>query len=86
MKQDLTCYDALMKKALANDLINSAQPAKEHARAAKVVAAKPSYNKSARQAVFSKSSSHLSAAKAVARAKLIAEVDPGEFRIVHMPG
>jgi hypothetical protein len=75
-----------MKKALANDVANKAKPAAERARLAKVVAAKPSYKKSARQAAFSKSSSHLSAAKAVARAKLIAKVDPGEFRIVHMPG
>jgi hypothetical protein len=75
-----------MKKALANVVVNKAKPVKERARLAKVVAAKPSYKKSARQAAFSKSSSHLSAAKAVARAKLIAKVDPGEFRIVHMPG
>jgi len=75
-----------MKKALSNDPANRAQPIKARARLAKVVAAKPSYNKSARQAAFSKASSHISVAKAVSRAKLIAEVDPGEFRIVHMPG
>lgn len=75
-----------MKKALANDVANKAKPAAKRARLAKVVAAKPSYQKSARQAAFSKSSSHLSAANAVARAKLIAKVDPVEFRIVHMPG
>ncbi|MCR4305313.1 MAG: hypothetical protein NUV63_14015 [Gallionella sp.] len=75
-----------MKKALANADENRAQPAKGCARLAKVAAAKPSHNKSARQAAFGKSSGHMSVAKAVARAKLIAEVDPGEFRIVHMPG
>lgn len=75
-----------MKKALANDVANKPKPAAERARLAKVVAAKPAYNKSVRQAAFSKASSHMSAAKVVARAKLIAEVDPGEFRIVHMPG
>ncbi|MDO8262619.1 MAG: hypothetical protein Q7T21_05275 [Gallionella sp.] len=75
-----------MKKALANDVTNKAKPASERARLAKVVAAKPSYNKSARQAAFSKASSHMSVAKAVAHAKLIAKVNPGEFRIVHMPG
>ena len=75
-----------MKKALANDVAKKAKPVKEHAHLAKVVAAKPSYNKSARQAAFRKMSGHLSVVKAVARAKLIAEVDPGEFRIVYMPG
>lgn len=75
-----------MKKAPANDVANKAKPAKGYARLAQVVAAKPSYNKSARQAAFSKVSSNVSVAKAVSRAKLIAEVDPGEFRIVHMPG
>ena len=85
-EQDLTCYDARMKKALANDVANKAKPGAKRARLAKVVAAKPSYQKSARQAAFSKASSNLPAAKAVARAKLIAKVDPGEFRIIHMPG
>jgi len=75
-----------MKKAIAIDVVNKAKPAAARARLAKVVAAKPSYNKSARQASFNKASSNLPAAKAVARAKLIAKVDPGEFRIVHMPG
>jgi hypothetical protein len=75
-----------MRKALANDIVNKDKPVKERARLAKVVAAKPSCKKSARQAAFSKSASHLSSAKAVASAKLIAKVDPGEFRIVHMPG
>lgn len=84
--QLLTCYDARMKKALANDVANKAKPAKRCARLAKVVAAKPSHSKSVRQAAFSKASSHMSVAKAVSRAKLIAEVDPGEFRIVRMPG
>ena len=75
-----------MKQAFANDVANKAKPAAKRARLAKVVAAKPSCQKPARQAAFSKASSHLQAAKAVARAKLIAKVDPGEFRIVHMPG
>lgn len=85
-EQGLTCYDARMKKALANDVANKAKPAAKRARLAKVVAAKPSYQKSARQAAFIKASSNLPVAKAVARAKLIAKVDPGEFRIIHMPG
>ncbi len=75
-----------MKKALPNDVANKAKPAAKHARLAKVTAAKPSYNKSTRQAALSKTSSHRPVANAVSRAKLIAEVDPGEFRIVHMPG
>jgi hypothetical protein len=75
-----------MKKSLAKDVANKAKSAAKRARLVKVVAAKPSCKKAARQAAFSKSSSHLSAANAVARAKLIAKVDPVEFRIVHMPG
>lgn len=75
-----------MKKALANPDVNKAKPARVRSRLAKVIAAQPSYSKSARQAAFSKASSHLSVAKAVSRAKLISEVDPAEFRIVRMPG
>lgn len=75
-----------MKNAVAKVSVNRAQPAKDHARLAKAVVAKPSSNKSARQAAFSKVSSHLSVSKAVSRAKLISKVDPDEFRIVRMPG
>lgn len=75
-----------MKKALAHAVVNKAKPARVRARLAKVIAAKPSYSKSARQAAFNKANSHLSAAKAVARAKLISKVNPAEFRIVRMPG
>lgn len=75
-----------MKKALANDVMNEAAPAKVRARRAKVVAAKSSYSKLARQAAFKKAARHLSAAKAVSQAKLISKVNPAEFRIVRMPG
>lgn len=75
-----------MKKAPADAVVNKAKPARVRARLAKVVAAKSSYSKSARQAAFSKAASHLSAAKALSRAKLIPKVDPAEFRIVRMPG
>jgi len=75
-----------MKKAIANAVVNRAKPAKVRARLAKVVAAKPSYNKSARQAAYSKAVSRLSVVKAVSRAKLIPEVNSDEFRIVRMPG
>ena len=79
-----------MKRALANAVENKAKPVKAGARGsahlAKVVAAKPSYSKAARQAAFSKVASHLPAAKAVSQAKLISKVNPAEFRIVRMPG
>ena len=75
-----------MKKANANVVVNRAKPAKVRVRLAKVVAAKPSCNKAARQADFSKASSRLSSVKAVSRAKLIPEFNPDEFRIVRMPG
>ena len=75
-----------MKKAPAKAIENNAKPARGHARLAKVMAAKPSYSKSVRQAAFNKAASHLSVAKAVSRAKLISEVNPVEFRIVRMPG
>jgi hypothetical protein len=75
-----------MKRANSNAVANRAKPAKVHARLAKIVVSKPSYNKSARQAAFSKAASHLSVDKAVSRAKLIPEVNPDEFRIVRMPG
>lgn len=75
-----------MKKVNANAVVNRAKPAKVRARLAKVVVAKPSYNKSVRQAAFSKAASHLSVVKAVSRAKLIPEVNPEEFRIIRMPG
>lgn len=75
-----------MKNALAHAVVNKAKPARVRARLAKVVAAKPSYSKSVRQAAFNKVAGHLSVTKAVSRAKLISEVDPAEFRIVRMPG
>ena len=79
-----------MKRALANAVENKAKPVKAGARGsvhlAKVVAAKLSYSKAARQAAFSKVVSHLPAAKAVSQAKLISKVNPAEFRIVRMPG
>ncbi|MDO9103063.1 MAG: hypothetical protein Q7J20_09400 [Candidatus Nitrotoga sp.] len=79
-----------MKRAVANAVENKAKPVKACARGsahlAKVVAAKPSYSKAARQAAFSKMVSHLPAAKAVSQAKLISKVNPAEFRIVRMPG
>lgn len=73
-----------MKKALAT--ADKAKPAKPRARLAKVIAAKPSYVKSARQAAFAKSVSRMPVAKAVSQARLIPEVNPVEFRIVRMPG
>lgn len=79
-----------MKKALANAVEDKAKPVKAGARdsahLAKVVAAKPSYSKAARQAAISKVVSHLPVAKAVSQAKLISKVDSAEFRIVRMPG
>lgn len=79
-----------MKRALANAVNNKVKPAKAGARGsarlAKVVAAKPSFSKVARQAAFSKVASHLPVAKAVSQAKLISKVNPAEFRIVRMPG
>ncbi|MBI5438392.1 MAG: hypothetical protein HY936_05520 [Nitrosomonadales bacterium] len=75
-----------MKKALANNVVDEAKPAKVRAHLAKIIAAQSSHSKSARQAAFSKVVSHLSVAKAVSRARLIPEVNPAEFRIVRMPG
>ena len=75
-----------MKKAIAKAVVESVKPAKARACLAKVVKAKPSYNKSARQAAFNKAARHLSVAKAVSQAKLISGVNPAQFRIVRMPG
>lgn len=73
-----------MKNALANPDMN--KPKQARARLAKVVAAKHSYSKVARQLAFSKEVSHVAPAKAVARAKLIPSVIQSEFRIIRMPG
>jgi len=79
-----------MKKAIAHAVENKQKPVKAGARGsvhlAKVVEAKPSFSKAARQAAFGKMVSHMPAAKAVSQAKLISKVDPAEFRIVRMPG
>jgi hypothetical protein len=74
-----------MKKAVAEAVVNRAKPARVRIRLAKIVV-KPSYNKLARQVAFSKLADRSSVKKAVSRAKLIAEVNPDEFRIVRMPG
>lgn len=75
-----------MKKMLATDAEDDAKSVKVRARLAKVIVAKSSYSKSARQAAFIEAGSHLSVAKAVSSAKLISDVNPAEFRIVRMPG
>lgn len=79
-----------MKKAIAHAVENKKKPVKAGARGsvhlAKVVAAKPSFSKAARQAAFGKMAGNMPAAKSVSQAKLISKVDPAEFRIVHMPG
>ena len=91
-ESDLTCYDAVMKKANANAVENKAKLGKAGARSsfprAKVVAAKPSYSKAARQAAFKQEVAilHLSPVEAVDRARLIPSVDVKAFRIIHMPG
>ena len=74
-----------MKNA-PDKVVVGVKSAKGRARLAKVVVAKPAYSKSARQAAFNKASSSMSVVKAVSRAKLIAKVVPGEFRIIRMPG
>jgi hypothetical protein len=75
-----------MKKALANGAVDDAKPVKVRARLAKVIIAKSSYSKSARQAAFGEAGRHLSVAKAVSSAKLISDVTPAEYRIIRMPG
>ena len=75
-----------MKRAIDNAVADEAKPDGVRAHLASVVAAQPSYSKSARQAAFSKLAMRLSVEKAVSGAKLISDVDPAEFRIVRMPG
>jgi RNase P/RNase MRP subunit p30 len=81
-----------MKKAIANDIESKAKPEKADARGsahlAKIVAAKPSYSKAARQAAFKQEVAilHLSPVEAVNRARLIPAVDAKAFRIIRMLG
>ncbi len=75
-----------MKRANDNDVADEAKPARVRVHLASVVEAQPSYSKSARQAAFSKLAIRLSVENAVSGAKLIANVDPAEFRIIRMPG
>ena len=79
-----------MIRAIANVIENKAKAVKADARGsvhlAKVVVAKPSYSKAARQAAFGEMASHLPVTKAVSLAKLISKVNPADFRIVRMPG
>jgi hypothetical protein len=81
-----------MKKENANAVEKKAKPVKAGASSslprAKVVAAKPSYSKVARQAAFKQEVAilHLSPVEAVDRARLIPSVDVKAFRVIHMPG
>ena len=81
-----------MKRAIAHAVENKAKPAKAVAREAvhpaKVVAAKPSFSKAARQAAFKQEVANLqlSPVEAVDRARLIPAVDAKAFRIIRMPG
>ena len=75
-----------MKNAPDKAVVDQVKSVKDRARLAKVVVAKPAYSKAARQAAFNKAFSSMPVVKAVSRAKLIAKVVPGEFRIIRMPG
>jgi hypothetical protein len=75
-----------MKKALVNAAASKASPAGGRVRLAKVVEAKRSSRKGARQAAFNELASHLPVAEAASRAKLISEMNPAKFHIVRMPG
>ena len=52
----------------------------------KVVKMEMAFSKAARQAAFVKSVAKMPVRAAVSRAKLIANVNPEDFRIVRMPG
>lgn len=80
------CYDASMKKQLANPSVNKAEREKMRSRLALAAGSHVASGKEARRAAFGKAVSQMSAAEAVSRAKLISEVDPAAFRIVRMPG
>lgn len=86
----LTCYDSYMRKALAKVVKGKAKPDEvrllARKRLAKVVVARSSYSKRARQMLFNKAVCSLPVAKAVSQAKLISEVNPADFRIIRMPG
>lgn len=52
----------------------------------RVVKIEKAFSKAVRQGVFIESVAKLPMDEAVSRAKLIANVNPSDFRIVHMPG
>lgn len=52
----------------------------------RVVKIEKAFSKAVRQGAFVESVAKLPMDEAVSRAKLIANVNPSDFRIVHMPG
>jgi|GEM_PF-1965961 len=79
-----------MKKLICEPIEDESKIVKAHsrgrARLAKMVKAKSSDLKLARQKSFLRISHQSSSASAVCQAKLISKVNPSEFRIIRMPG
>lgn len=74
-----------MKHISISDEQNSA-PGSRQGDHVKVVKMEKAFSKAARQAAFVKSVAKMPVRVAVSRAKLIANVNPEDFRIVRMPG
>lgn len=75
-----------MKNISILDVKRESAPGAQQRRRVKIVVVEKACCKEVRQAAFIKSVVKLPMDEAVSRAKLIANVNPSDFRIVRMPG
>lgn len=75
-----------MKNISISSVKRESAPDEQQRQQVKVVKIEKAFSKAARQVVFIESVAKLPMDEAVSRAKLIANVNPSDFRIVRMPG
>jgi hypothetical protein len=75
-----------MKNIPKLDVKRESAPNKQKRKDVEIVKIKKAFSKAARQEAFIESVANLPMNEAVSRAKLIADVNPSDFRIVRMPG
>lgn len=75
-----------MKNISILDVERESAPNKQQRQGVEIVKIEKAFSKAARQGAFIESVAKLPMDEAVSRAKLIANVNPSDFRIVRMPG
>ena len=75
-----------MKNISISGVKRESAAAERQRRQVKIIKIEKAFSKAARQGAFIESVAKLPMDEAISRAKLIADVNPADFRIIHMPG